>query len=502
MSTPKVIGSGASLAAPRVDQTKKHRRHVAQLYSTDEFLIKSLTQIMVRALRAGDSAIVVAQESHREALGRSLKGRRFNLAALRKQGRYVSVDASETLAKLMIDGRPDERLFAKVMVGLVERALAKSNGKSRRLTVFGEMVAVLWEQGNTQAALDLERLWNELGKKYSFALYCGYPIRGVDSAQEGELFLKVCDEHSEIMPGDTRFGPMAEEHRRRNIAHLQWRAQSLQNEIAERQQVERELTMARDQLEKRVMERTAELHEKNLQIQQQAESLTRVNRGLRQLSARLLRVQDEERRRIARELHDSTGQVLALLSMNLAGLEVEAAKVSPKLARSLSENARMVEQISGELRTISYLLHPPLLDEVGLESALRWYTEGFVQRSGIRVHLDLGGEFGRLTPDLETAVFRVVQECLTNIHRHSGSATAAIRLSQSAGRVMVEIEDAGKGIAPEKLSQVVSFGAPGVGLRGIRERIKDFEGELEIASGDNGTTVRVSIPISASSAAS
>jgi signal transduction histidine kinase len=358
------------------------------------------------------------------------------------------------------------------------------------------MVALLWEGGNTLAALQLEQLWNELAREHSFALYCGYPIKGFKGEEDRETFLKICREHSDVRPGESYAESTTQEDRLRNIAHLQRRAEALENEIAKRQTVERELTIARDDLERRVAERTAELREKNLQIHKQAETLARANQGLRQLSARLLRVQDEERRRIARDLHDSTGQVVALLSMNLSALQSEAEKVDTKLAKSVSKNAAIVNQISDELRTISYLLHPPLLDEMGLESALRWFVEGFVQRSGIQIKLDLNRDFGRLSPDLETTVFRVVQECLTNIHRHSGSATAVIRLSQESGRALLEIEDAGKGIAPEKLTQMTSFGATGVGLRGIRERIKDFDGELEIASGEGGTQVRVSIPIS------
>jgi signal transduction histidine kinase len=261
--------------------------------------------------------------------------------------------------------------------------------------------------------------------------------------------------------------------------------------------VERELRQAHDELEKRVMERTAELEQKNLQIVKQAEILEGANQGLRQLSARLLRVQDDERRRIARDLHDSTGQTLAVLNMNLSALETDAQKISPALARAISENAAIVHQVSDELRTMSYLLHPPLLDEMGLESALRWYVEGFGQRSGVQVHLDWAGDLGRLSRDLETAIFRVVQECLTNIHRHSGSATAAIRLYRCAGSVAIEIEDAGKGISPEKLSKVVSTGMPGLGLRGMRERVQDFGGAFEIASHEKGTHIRVVIPVPA-----
>jgi signal transduction histidine kinase len=482
---------------PLVGRTKPgHRAHLAQFYSGDAFLIKSLSGIIGPALRAGDAGIVVATRAHREALARSLKSLKLDLTKLTRHDRYIAVDAPSTLATIMVDGTPDPSLFAKVIGRLLERAKEKSRSKSGRVVVFGEMVALLWSQGNTQAALRLEQLWNELADKHSFALYCGYPIH---RNEDMEMFLKICREHSDVLRGDS-YGALTNEEDWRNIAYLQQRAEALENEIAERQRMERELTIARDELEKRVAERTAELWEKNLQVQQQAETLARANQGLRQLSARLLRVQDEERRRIARDLHDSTGQMVAMLSMNLSALQAEAARIDASLAKSVSENAAIANQVSSELRTISYLLHPPLLDEMGLESALRWFVEGFAQRSGIQIELELARGFGRLSPDLETAVFRVVQECLTNIHRHAESATAMIRLSQEPGRVLLEIKDAGKGIAPEKLTQVTSFAASGVGLRGIRERIKDFDGELEIASGEGGTHVRVSLPLSAAAA--
>lgn len=222
------------------------------------------------------------------------------------------------------------------------------------------------------------------------------------------------------------------------------------------------------------------------------------NRGLRELSSRLLCVQDEERRRIARELHDSTGQVLALLSMNLCALQAQAKAINAEISNALSENLEIVNQVSGELRTISYLLHPPLLDEMGLLSALRWFTDGFEERSGIKVKLELDSEFGRVSRDLETAVFRIVQESLTNIHRHAASPTATIRLRQSGERVTLEIEDAGKGIPPEKLSEIACAGVSGVGLRGMRERIENFRGTFDVISGETGTCIRVSIPIAAS----
>jgi signal transduction histidine kinase len=242
------------------------------------------------------------------------------------------------------------------------------------------------------------------------------------------------------------------------------------------------LLKSRTQLKFRVRQRTAQLQQSN--------------GDLRDLSVRLLRVQDDERRRIARDLHDSTGQALTALKLELAGIERELAVRNPQIARRLSsaiENARL---ISDELRTISYLLHPPLLDELGLGSALRWYVDGFGKRSGIAVQLDFRGQ-GRLAPELETTLFRVVQECLINIHRHSGSATASIRFSQERG-IVLEVEDEGRGMTPEELTDISSGAALGVGLRGMRERIKDFGGEMEILSSGHGTIVKAVIPAESS----
>jgi signal transduction histidine kinase len=480
MSTIQAFGPvSGSTAAPPV---RVHSRggHIAQFYTDQAFLIETLSRFIGTALGAGDAALVVATPEHREALAVSLKRRGLDIAGMAKRGRYVALDAAETLSKFMLDGAPHSLLFARVIGGLVAQTRAKAEGSNPRLAVFGEMVSLLWADGNQEGALRLEQVWNELAQTQSFDLHCSYPMSGFYREDHGELFLKICQEHSGVIPGESYAALLGEGDRLRNITHLQQRALALENEIAERKRVEGELRRAHEELEKRVVERTVELRQKNLQILERAEALESSNRSLRQLSASLLRVQDEERRRIARDLHDSTGQLVALLSMNFSALEAEAESVDPHLAKSMAENAQLLNQVSGELRTLSYLLHPPLLDEMGLETALRWYVDGFGRRSGIHVNLELAGGLGRLSRDLETAIFRVIQECLTNIHRHSGSTTATIELYPSAGALILQIKDVGKGIAPEKLSLISSSGASGVGLRGIRERIKDFAGELEI----------------------
>jgi PAS domain S-box-containing protein len=216
--------------------------------------------------------------------------------------------------------------------------------------------------------------------------------------------------------------------------------------------------------------------------------------SLRLLSGRLLHLQDQERRRIARELHDSAGQLLAALGMNLSLVGAENGNIAPRAANALQESIGLVQELSRELRTISHLLHPPLLDEVGLASGLRSYLEGFTERSKISVALELPEDLGRLPQDLETAIFRIVQECLTNIHRHSESPVARIRISRSESQVSLEVEDRGKGIPLEKREAMDSGGTPGVGIRGMRERLRQLGGTLEINSNGGGTVVVARLP--------
>jgi signal transduction histidine kinase len=238
---------------------------------------------------------------------------------------------------------------------------------------------------------------------------------------------------------------------------------------------------------------TVEYREEELRVAQE-QLRRRSEDSLRMLSGRLLQMQDDERRRIARELHDSAGQILAALSMNLTPLESEHGRTSPGAAKAVEESLRLVNELSKDLRTISYLLHPPLLDEVGLSSALRMFVEGFTERSKIKVEFVLSDDFGRLSQDSETTIFRVVQECLTNVHRHSSSFLAKVRIARVDGLVRVEVEDRGKGIRPDKRLEWDSIGTLGVGIRGMRERLRQLGGNLEINSNGEGTVVVALLP--------
>jgi PAS domain S-box-containing protein len=608
-------------AFPRVAGARQG--HMVQFYGEDAALIDGVSAYIGEALEEGNAALVLATAEHREALTKRLEARALDIPRAMAEGRYVVLDAAETLSKFILEGWPDPVRYEETVARLVAQVRAAARGNSPRLVVFGEMVALLWAQGKFQTAVRLEQLWNELQQRESFSLRCAYPIRGFDRAEHAEAFLAICSEHSHVIPGESYTDLTTEDARSRSVSQLQQKAQALDMETAERKDAQKalrrreteltdllenalegvqrsgpgqqilwanravlkllgyeereyvgkpfadffaerscaeefwaklmrgeevydypaelrrkdgsiahvviranglwengafvytrtfihdvserramveELQKAKEDLETRVRERTDELRRKNMQVLKQAEILDMTNQGLRELSARLLRVQDEERRRIARDLHDSTGQNLALLSMNLSALETEAKQSNPNLAKGLEDNAAIVRKISSELRTLSYLLHPPLLEEVGLESALRWYIDGFSERSNIKVALELPEDLGRLSRELELATFRVIQECLTNVHRHSGSATASIRIVRSPGDIYLEVRDEGKGVPPEKLSRIAGAGDSGVGLRGMKERVKGLDGELQIQSDEKGTVIRVVIPTGASAA--
>ena len=239
-------------------------------------------------------------------------------------------------------------------------------------------------------------------------------------------------------------------------------------------------------LETMVSLRTQQLEQRNAEIQEQGEQL-------RELSVRLVQIQDEEGRRIARDLHDSAGQIITAISLNLACIAQRAGKYV-EIVEGIRQSQEMVHQLGKEIRTVSYLSHPPLLDEAGISGAIRWYAQGLTERSGLNIRFDIPGNFGRLPDDVEVTIFRIVQECLTNIHRHSGAKTATIRLSRSFENVFLEIKDDGTGISGKKLSEIRT-GRSGVGITGMRERVSHLRGNFDIQSNGSGTSITVTVPV-------
>src|SRR5580693_3155570 len=218
--------------------------------------------------------------------------------------------------------------------------------------------------------------------------------------------------------------------------------------------------------------------------------------ALRNLSARLLQLQDEERRRIARELHDSTGQSLAALVIHLSAVSAKIADIDPAAVDLLREAILLSQKASDETRTLSYLLYPPTLDYAGLRSALEWYIEGFTQRSKVKVDLNVSLGADRLPEIVERTLFRIVQESLTNIFRHSGSDTARVQIETRSEIVRLEVADNGKGIREEIMTTLNSSGGQlGVGIRGMRERVRQLGGWLQIKSRPTGTTIIVTLSV-------
>ena len=467
MSTAKIPGLEPAFV-PAVSQIPEdHAGHSVQFYADDSFLLDGLSRFIGTALGAGDAAIVVATQAHREALERRLHARGLSTAKSIRQGRYIILDAAETLQKFMVEGFPDAARFREVLSSVVVRARGAVE-LGARVVAFGEMVALLWEDGKYDAALRLEQLWNELGKEHSFFLHCAYPIKSFSHDHHSEPFLKICSEHSDVIPSDS-FTALDSQQQRRNIAVLQ-----------QKEQAHDALRETKIRLEKEIAERT--LAEQKLRASQHS---------LRELSGRLLQMQDAERRHLGRELHDSVGQYLAVLKMGLEVLKADKGSAADTEDQQFSECLRLVDQSITEIRTMSYLLYPPMLEEMGLEMAIGWYLDGFAKRSGVRTSFEMPQSVGRLHRDAELAIFRILQESLTNIHRHSGSPTAQVRLIKTDREVSIEIHDQGTGIpTPVLESARDACGTSGVGLRGMTERMRQLGGTLEVLSGTTGSTVR------------
>ena len=257
------------------------------------------------------------------------------------------------------------------------------------------------------------------------------------------------------------------------------------SDITDRKEIEEELREAHTQLEQRVRERTAQLE--------------RMQFDIRDLSGKLLRLQDDERRRIARELHDSAGQSLALLGMSLGQLE-QLSRQDVKFSAKVRDAQELLQRVTQEIRTTSYLLHPPLLDESGIPPALEMYIEGLKQRTGLEIKLSIPENFGRLPKEIELIMFRMVQESLTNVLRHSGAESCEILIDRTEQRVTMEIKDNGRGISEEKLA-AINEGRSGVGIRGMRDRVRHLNGELHVRSTGAGTTISIALPIQSSAQA-
>jgi PAS domain S-box-containing protein len=556
--------------------------HVVYLYQESNSLLDSLSDFIGPALGGGHAAVIVASKVHSDGLQHRLTARGLDLHKASKQGRYVTLDASETLSRIMVDGMPDGGRFAEIIGGTIARAKAVLKGPRPEIAIFGEMVSLLWTEGKTQAAILLEELWNELALKHSFSLRCAYPMANFQGEKNAQPLIRICAEHSAVMfgqgdvsvtRGEGKIALHRSEERFRlfvdavqdyaiftldpqgHISSWNTGAQRIKGygvseiigkhfsvfypeedlrsgkparelEIAAREgRVEDEgwrlrkdgsrfwanviITALRDDTGSLIgfgkvtrdftdkLKATEALRREVAERTETQRKLNHSERSLRQLSQRLLQTQDEERRRIGRDLHDSVGQYLVGLKMKVDALKSSAEHNHREDAPQLAECAQLTEEAIREVRTISYLLYPPMLEELGLKSAIPWYLEGFSNRSGIKTTFEVCPDFDRIPGDLELALFRVLQESLTNVHKHSGSSTAAVRLLTKDRAVILQIVDEGKGIKSQngEDSSQGWMSAFGVGLRGMNERLQQLGGHLEISSVPEGTTVTASLPV-------
>jgi PAS domain S-box-containing protein len=556
--------------------------HVAYFYQASDSLLVALCDFIGPALGAGNAAVIIATKLHLEGLEHRLRARGLDTQKASKQGRYIALDASETLANIMLEGMPDASRFAEIVGGAIARASASVMAARPEIAAFGEMVSLLWTEGKIDAAIRLEQLWNELANKHSFSLRCAYPVAKFCGEKNAQPLMRVCAEHSAVVleeghssftSGEAKIALRRTEERFRLLVdavqdyaifmldvqgHVSsWntgaarikgygvseiigkhfsifyteediRAGKPARELevaAKEGRFEDEgwrlrkdgsrfwanviLTAIRDDTGTLIGfgKVTRDFTEKILvsealrkEIAERTEAQRKLHdseKSLRQLSLRLLQTQDEERRRIGRDLHDSVGQYLVGLKMKVDALKSSAERTQQEDISELAECSQMIEEAIKEVRTISYILFPPMLEELGLQSAIPWYLEGFTKRSGIKTTFEVAPEFDRIRGDLELALFRVLQESLTNVHRHSGSATAIVRLYRNGPTVVLEVTDEGRGTPTKNLEGRANdwMAAFGVGLRGMSERLRPLGGDLHISSTEGGTTITATLPL-------
>ncbi len=299
--------------------------------------------------------------------------------------------------------------------------------------------------------------------------------QATDAPQKIECLLRLSS--GECLPAHLSFGPLEGD----DVKAISLIA----TDLGEQKRRELELAEINQKLAREVQQRM-----------RAEEAVRRDEESLRQLSARLLQLQDEERRRIARDLHDSTGQKLVGLSLELTMAAQHSGSLPPSVHKAITNCCSLADQISSDIRTLSYLLHPPLLDEVGLLSAARWFVDGFVRRSNIKVEVQAPQNLARMPQELELTLFRILQESLTNVHRHSGSPTAEVVFTVAQDEITLEVKDQGKKPLKQDMDSGNKMGEMmGVGIRGMRERVRQLGGQLDLRSDGHGTTMKAILPL-------
>jgi PAS domain S-box-containing protein len=447
--------------------------HDAYFYQKSDSVLQALYDFIGGALGGGNAAIIIGTKMHRKGPQRRLIARGLDIPKASKEGRYVELDASELVSKIMVEGgcpTMTEERFRLLVDAVQDYAIFM-------LDVQGHIIS--WNKGAER--IKGYGVSEIIGKHFSIFypeedLQSGKPQRELEiAARDGRLE----DEGWRLRKDGSRFWASVIITAIRNEA----------GKLVGFGKVTRDYTekiKANEALRKEIVER-AEAQRK----------LHDSEKSLRQLSLRLLQTQDEERRRIGRDLHDSVGQYLVGLKMKVDSLKSSRERGRQDDVSQLTECSQLIEEALKEVRTISYLLYPPMLEELGLKSAIPWYLDGFTKRSGIKTAFEVSPEFERIPGDLELALFRVLQESLTNVHRHSGSSTATIRLLTENRCVVLQVSDEGNRTESKNWEDRGQdlMGALGVGLRGMNERMRQLGGNLELSSVQGGTTVTATLPI-------
>jgi PAS domain S-box-containing protein len=678
-----------------------------------------LETYLTKILADGSSAIILATTAHHQSLAERIQRAGTDLNGVRREGRYIALDAADILCEFMVRGRPDPLRFSGATGRLIARAAAASRDENHRVVVFEEIAALLLAEKNPEAAVAVDNLWTDLAATYASSLHSAHAARAFRRDESLNSSAKTYQQHSAgvaveapspLAPPDNGFpndlglrwhefsSPEIEWHRRTEPFHLfidsvqdyaifmldpegkittwnagaerakgyksseiigqhfsrfypeedirsgkparflaaaakegraedeGWRVRkggskfwasvtltSIRDsagtlmgfgkvtrdlterrnaELALRHSEERSrlfieavkdyaifmldphgyvntwnagaekingykaweiigqhfsrfypedaLKIGKPNQELEIATREGRFEEEGWRIRKDGSrfwasvvitpvhdgagrligfskvtrdvtermlagtaleesraKLQESEKSLRELSLHLLRTQDEERRLIGREMHDSLGQFLSVLKMKLDGMSARAASNPTSVKQQVDECAMLVEQCVKEVRTVSYLLYPPMLEEMGLKSAIPWYVEGFSKRSGIKITSEIPADFERMPRDSELVLFRVLQESLTNVHKHSGSAAAQIRLQHADDTIILEVSDQGKGLPSRLIAESGPdwMGSLGVGLRGMSERLRQLGGALTVISNKEGTIVRASVPI-------
>jgi signal transduction histidine kinase len=438
--------------------------HGVQLYQGDAFLAEAVSSFIGRGLEAGEGVIVIAASPHGAAFDDGLKKRGLDPDAARNRGQYLVLDAADTLASLLVNGWPDRERFTDLMVSAI--AKASGDGKRKRVRTFGEMVTVLWDAGQQAAAIHLEELWCELAQAHRFSLLCAYPMAGFGDEARTQAFLRICDHHSHVLPAESYMGLASQDERLKAIAQLQQKAKSLEFEIERRKKVEAALSSREQEL---------------------AEANQRKDEVLEELAGRLIRAQEQERSRIARDLHDHLSQKLGLLGIRLDRLRTNPTVQTPLVRETLQESGDYLEEIIEDLHHISHRLHSSTLDHLGLISALHTLVAEFSKQHGIHVEFSTGSIPEDFSTENLLCLFRVAEEGLNNIAKHSGARSARMQLMESESGLLLTLEDEGKGFETQSTK--------GLGLVSMRERLRLAHGRFRVqASPSRGTRLEAWVP--------